>query len=255
VRKLTSRFEDRLREILGTGKAILRPLTGVPHEELVSRALERRKPFASSGAGYRDALIWHTVLDLLTENDEPVVFVTNNSSDFAEPKAPTVLAHDLRNDLRNRGLEVGAVRLVPSLDAFAKEYLAPDTLAEGELDRALNSDTPVRNNFAARLREALDGHVFDRDDIRRLDVDRLDLGPDVDEVEIDTAEVAEAFELHDVWVISANLLDDEHAPSKSRPRWMWRLRRRPRCNCTGPSSMRTTGRDVSAGLGASTGRC
>ena len=52
---------------------------------------------------------------------------------------------------------------------------------------------------------------LDRDDIRRLDVDRLDLGPDVDEVEIDTAEVAEAFELHEVWVISANLLDDEQA--------------------------------------------
>ena len=41
---------------------------------------------------------------------------------------------------------------------------------------------------------------LDRNDIRRLDVHRLDLGPDVDEVEIDTAEVAEAFELHEQWV-------------------------------------------------------
>lgn len=39
------------------------------HEVLVSRAVTRIKPFDEEGEGYRDAMIWETVLELASEVD------------------------------------------------------------------------------------------------------------------------------------------------------------------------------------------
>jgi hypothetical protein len=75
---------------------------GTPHLELVDRAVSRRKPFVDSGAGYRDALIWESVLVYAAES--AVAFVTNNSADFAESQDDvSLVAADLRADLKARG--------------------------------------------------------------------------------------------------------------------------------------------------------
>lgn len=208
---LTSTFEGRVRQMLATAKADVPALSSVAHEALVTRALERRKPFSSTGAGYRDALIWHTVLELLEQDDEALVLVTNNSKDFAEAKQPTQLSDDLRRDLAERDTDPGRIQLVPSLDDFAKEHLAPETIAGGELESALNEGTDLRRSFERDLQQELSGHVFDHDDVRRLDAERLDLGYEIDDAEVESAEVLDAYRLHGVWVIKANLLDEARA--------------------------------------------
>jgi hypothetical protein len=71
------------------------PLPTVGHQVLLTRALESRKPFDERGGdGYRDALIWHTVLDICREcdGDTQVVFVTNNTNYFCDKDAGELLA-------------------------------------------------------------------------------------------------------------------------------------------------------------------
>jgi hypothetical protein len=183
----------------------------IDHATVVERALARRKPFAESGAGYRDALIWHNVLEVLSRDDEPVVFVTNNSSDFAEDKEGRKLADDLVRDLEAASIDAARLTLVSTLGRFADEHIAAASLAEGELDEKLNSPTAVREQFADSLQEILAGHVFEGDDVRDLDLDRLELGWEVENPEIDAAEVAQAYDLHGVWVTGASLIDENTA--------------------------------------------
>jgi hypothetical protein len=71
---------------------VVEPYPDVSHAVLVERDLQRRLPFrasrARSSTGYRDVLIWLTVLDLAERyEDDEVLFVTNNSDDYTDTKA------------------------------------------------------------------------------------------------------------------------------------------------------------------------
>lgn len=61
--------EQRIREsvlaLFSQPGCRIQPLPTVAHESLVQRALDRRKPFAINGVGYRDALLWESVLCLV----------------------------------------------------------------------------------------------------------------------------------------------------------------------------------------------
>lgn len=74
----------------------------VPLSTLLARELDIRKPFARDGKGFRDALIWETIREFcggLKDPTTPILFVTNNHSDFCEPKTRE-LHSDLRQALR-----------------------------------------------------------------------------------------------------------------------------------------------------------
>lgn len=88
----------RLREI---GAEMPEP-PDTPHLTLIDRAVSRTKPFVESGAGYRDALIWESVLACARSSD--VAFITSNSSDFADRgDEVSLVCSDLRRDLFRLG--------------------------------------------------------------------------------------------------------------------------------------------------------
>jgi hypothetical protein len=92
-------------------------------KEAVARELSRRKPFHhDSGAGYRDYLIWLSVLDVARRDAQDVVFITNNSRDFG--KAPK-LAEDLLADLQAAGRSIETVHYYNGLSIFNKEKMQP----------------------------------------------------------------------------------------------------------------------------------
>ena len=203
-------FREQLLKLLSTSKADVLTLPDVRHEKLVRRALERRKPFAASGAGYRDALIWETVLTLVGETDEEIVLVTTNSKDFATDKAGTDLAGDLVRDLQERNA-VGRVRLIPSLKAFKEAFVAAETIAADDLDNRLNTDSPVRDQLFDALRSQLRAHVFDRDDIsdRSRETGDLDLPSGTIGATIVRMTVTNVEQLHGVSVLSARVSEDD----------------------------------------------
>lgn len=75
---LRARFEESGGQVL--------PLPATPHPALLERDLSGRKPFKGSGDGYRDALIWESVLELCRAEPTPgcLMLVTGNHTDFCD---------------------------------------------------------------------------------------------------------------------------------------------------------------------------
>lgn len=78
-------LEDRIRTHLESVEIL--EYQDVPHAEVVERALKRRKPFDADGAaGYRDCLLWLSLLRRLSSGagkvDEDVIFISSNWKDF-----------------------------------------------------------------------------------------------------------------------------------------------------------------------------
>ncbi|AWB95362.1 hypothetical protein DCE93_06575 [Agromyces badenianii] len=99
----------------------------VPLGDLLERDLDERKPFASTGKGFRDALIWETVKVICAgvAPSTPVLFVTNNSGDFCVSKRDRTLHPDLRAEMP----DLEAFEVVPFLRA-SLEHGAIKPLAE-----------------------------------------------------------------------------------------------------------------------------
>lgn len=113
VAKRQDAFERRLR---GAGFRVL-DHPDVPHRNLLERDLARRPPFARDGTGYRDALIWHTLLDFVSDRFQRVVFVSNNSKDFGKGRLAPSLADELPFE--------GAIELLNQPSEFVAKYLNP----------------------------------------------------------------------------------------------------------------------------------
>ena len=74
--------------------------------DLVSRAVDRRRPMHRDGQQFRDALLWLTVLDFAEACvDRRVVFVSENSKEFADGNG-SQLAAELLEEAKARGVEV-----------------------------------------------------------------------------------------------------------------------------------------------------
>lgn len=102
--------DDYVHNLVDALSARRLPEPNVQHIELVDRATRHRRPFREKGTGYRDALIWASVVELVREG-HTVAFISNNSKDFADTEGN--LHNDLKEDLK--GSEGGGVLLFASL--------------------------------------------------------------------------------------------------------------------------------------------
>jgi len=108
-------------------------LPGIAHERLLAADLSRRKPFSPSGRGYRDALIWCSVLEAAVDGTE-VVFISDNSKDFPTDDDGR-LGGDLEDWFTDGDLDYGQVRIFRSLKAFLESKL--EEVNPDEIDRLL----------------------------------------------------------------------------------------------------------------------
>lgn len=91
---------DRLLEHLGFA---LLPLPDTPHSELIARAVQRVPPFNAKGTGYRDSLVWASVLQLVgAGNDVVLVSADRAFGDGA-------LVETLANEVSRMGRRVDLV--------------------------------------------------------------------------------------------------------------------------------------------------
>jgi hypothetical protein len=96
---------------------------GIPIRNIVTRALQRCKPFDKHGqTGFRDALLWEAVLGVVRESGETVTLITGNTGDFGPHDG---LAADLAADLQQLGVPANRVRVREGLARFIKEYVKP----------------------------------------------------------------------------------------------------------------------------------
>lgn len=125
----SAQFRNRLLAQFNAPNCTILGYPETSHEDLVMRATAREKPFDQNGTGYRDALIWESVLDLVDNVDSEVVLLSNDD-DFHGSGGR--LHSDLIRQLEGRGLSGDSVILFRALDIFFN-YIRP-SLPEGNLE-------------------------------------------------------------------------------------------------------------------------
>lgn len=135
----------------------------VSHKEVVSRALQGKKPFKADGKdGYRDYLVWRSVLDEVAQSDEIVHFVSENTKDFADENDKNKLHPDLLDEMGDLHIDACKLKYWSSLKAFVDENVKPE-LAKVEEEKQTISNLLNNERFIAwvneYLREQLVGRV------------------------------------------------------------------------------------------------
>ncbi|HXO42417.1 MAG TPA: PIN domain-containing protein [Thermoanaerobaculia bacterium] len=128
-------FVDELRQ----GRTIL-PYPQISHQAIVKRIYEGKRPFHNGEVGYKDFLIWRSVVELLAtynEQSTKVVFISANAADFAASKSEP-----------NAGLHA---EYLDELTAADRERLSYFTSVESYTRSVLG------DGFADFAKEQLDG--------------------------------------------------------------------------------------------------
>lgn len=108
---------------LSEGEVSVVDYPDVPHKAIINRATARRKPFDEKGSGYRDTLIWMTVLDLIPQTDDSIIFVSKDK-DFRDKQGS--LHPELVKEVTDLGLPSDRVVLVNDLAALMDRYIRPN---------------------------------------------------------------------------------------------------------------------------------
>jgi hypothetical protein len=130
--------------------------------QLINATYEGKKPFKASGEGYKDYLIFSTVIECVDETKQDAFFITNNTSDFCDAKG------DLHPDLAALVPSGRNVRLWPSFHAFYTDVLDPQLKDLGPLDdpeailSALKNGTFVGFNLDESLEKILVAELVDK---------------------------------------------------------------------------------------------
>lgn len=120
------------------------PYPAVDLKKLISKEMLRKKPFKEikeHGVGYRDALIWETVISLCApregrQDERPQVeFLTENTVDFAG--ADGRLHQDLVDELIDKGLLGNSVQLIPNAKEFFETRIDSELLELDNIKKAL----------------------------------------------------------------------------------------------------------------------
>jgi len=96
-------YRQEIEELVRAADSKLLPIPDVPHATLIEKAVNRIRPFDSNGDGYRDTLVWHTILELLEVVGDRVILISNDRAAFSDSKDRPRLAADLVNELADLG--------------------------------------------------------------------------------------------------------------------------------------------------------
>lgn len=117
----------------------------VQQEEVVQKALYHLKPFQEDEKGYRDTLIWLSLLEFVKQKDikEEVIFISSNKNDFFDQNQKHICFHpDLLKDIEVRNITTS---IVPYETLFS--------FVKNTIDEALHSFDHSNPDFEEFLEE------------------------------------------------------------------------------------------------------
>ena len=123
VREEVKSFEELLRRRIDELGASKPDYEGISHSTLVAKALHRKKPFGTKDRGYRDGLIWETIIRNVADKNDVTIFVTNNTKDFCDSNGE--LHTDLKQELEERGFRRNSVIVYRSLTEVIEKHVKP----------------------------------------------------------------------------------------------------------------------------------
>ena len=154
----------------------------VEHKIIVARALARKKPFKPDGReGYRDYLVWRTVLEIVKHYTEPIHFVSENPKDFADERDKKKLHPDLLEEMKQ--LQLDATKLIywSSLKGFIDEVVKPE-LQKAEDEEKLKQNLLENAQFTDAVSNYLDNHLKGFD-VKGYDIFVPGVDPTIEEFE------------------------------------------------------------------------
>lgn len=167
VKTAVAKYRSDLDSLLQSLKARILPYPAVSHADLAKRALDAYKPFVSGGRGYRDALIWYTMLDLASScKGEEIAFISGNTHDWCKSKTEIELHSDLVKDLKSKGIDAASFKYFDSLASFVEKYAietlpvsspsVPVTAAPADYQQLLvDGDEAIKTMLSASLPDFL----------------------------------------------------------------------------------------------------
>ena len=111
-------YEDWLENRISELGIYIQSYPKVKHEDVVKRCAEGRRPFKNHDRGYKDTLIWESILEYLKLKGGEVILLSVDQ-DFGEN---AILHQDLLSDVKRNGIDVGSVQLFQEFSALI-EYL------------------------------------------------------------------------------------------------------------------------------------
>jgi len=114
----------------------------------VFRALEGRRPFDDSGMGFRDTVIWKTILEECNHHGERIIFITNDS-DFGSPlpglNGIISPLPDLIEDMVKAGYSKDRLEIYRGIKQFNNNYALP------MLGKIYRFNDPIEGTIAAKI--------------------------------------------------------------------------------------------------------
>lgn len=121
--QMTDEYADHIQTQMKQFNVTMLGYPTVPHQKVVQRALQRKKPFDAEGhKGYRDALIWESILELITSDPVSVAFICQNPRDFADKN---ILHPVLQEEVSHLTVEHGDVIYYHDLESFVSKEIEP----------------------------------------------------------------------------------------------------------------------------------
>jgi hypothetical protein len=152
-------YKRRLESRLAKWGASILPYPNISHEKLAARDLAKRKPFSEGGRGYRDGLIWESILESLDLAGK-YVLLTANHKDFCREGDVRSLHEHLLEDLRTKSFSGSFVvrrKIEDVLDEFIKPTLARADRVKHDLQRARYALLDIWKLLTDKFESVVDG--------------------------------------------------------------------------------------------------
>lgn len=161
---VTEGYRGTLVETLQSVGAKFLPYPSTTHKELVQHLMHQERPFQPErdDEGYRDTLVWETVIEHALRSGNPIIFLSLDKKAFADT-TESRLHPDLIRDLRLHGIDPDSVTLFTDWNAFAAMHLAVLAELTAFRDRVLvnmTSGLGIQTLIAERVQEAILGWEF-----------------------------------------------------------------------------------------------
>lgn len=219
--------EARLRRLLAGAGARVAPLPTLEQEQVVERALRREQPFDKKGRdGYRDVVLWETLLELAKE-DDPIVFVSNDKLAFFEGgDASRGLSGKLAAEFDSAAVPKATIEIHEELGRGIDVALAKAAEEEERMDRIAVQET-ANSRMLDQLNELIETEMDFSSQLGEAVEEALgnwDLGQDLREFGIADSDVYGAHievveSLRKLRFASAYVADDGWCWPISAPRW------------------------------------
>lgn len=166
LREVDNYREWLIEKLVGSGARIV-DYPKVDHADVVGRQTRGRRPFQPNrdDEGYRDTLVWESVIDIAHTVQGNVVFVSEDKGAFADGER---LHPHLVSDLRFHGIDPARIRYCSQFVEFAKEYLSVFEVVEtvrAKLSSAIYGNQPLAENVRSEIAISLSGYAFGNNEL------------------------------------------------------------------------------------------